>query len=283
LAHVRQRVRDIADLNALAGDWQVWYNASASKKHTRHGLPRIDAWLKIQPGQLVETAPYARLRALIDNKVSTPQVKGDLTVSLDGKRYNVRDVPGIVIGKPLRVCASPFTATGAAAITDQDGREVLIPIAEVTQVGEFCFPSNAAIVGIEYKSMPDTIIERNKKDLLLLATGAKTLDEAEKIARRKDFQPFGGRMNPYKAAEDAAPVVYLPRAATPMAEALPDIADRKLALVDAAMRLRDAVGAAWNAETYEWLERKYPDGINESDLSRIIANIKGGERNVVAI
>jgi transposase len=280
LTHVRQRVRDIADLNALAGDWQVWYNSET--KHTRHKMTRFEAWMKIRPEELVETAPYARLRALIEDRVEMPLVKGDLSVRFDGKRYDVRDVPGIVIGKPLSVCASPFAATGAAALVEEDGRETLIPLEEITQVGEFGFPSNAAVAGIERKSMPDTIVEQNKKELLLLATGAKTLKDAEKISRRKDFQPFDGVMNPYKAAEDATPVVYLPRAATPMPDALPQVAARTFSVVDAAMRLRDTLGEDWNAETYEWLTRKYPDGIAETDLARIVDNMKG-EANVIAM
>jgi hypothetical protein len=177
----------------------------------------------------------------------------------------------VVIGQPLAVSSSPFTATGAVAVrTNADGRETHIPLTEIVETGDFGFRSNAAVIGEEYKAMPDTVIEKNKKEMLLLATGADTLKEAKKRAARKGFDPFGGRLNPYRAAEETTPVIPLPRAATPMPDTLPEIAPRVVSVIFAARQMRRALGDAWNPETFAWLQQQYPGGVPEDELQRLM-------------
>jgi transposase InsO family protein len=274
LRHVRHRVRDFHELNALAERYQMWFNTT--KEHSRHGETRFASWMRITPEQLIETAPYARLLTLITGKTETPLVQGDLSVRFDGRRWNVREVPDVVIDQPLTVSVSPFSATGVVAVrTDATGKEIHFPLDEIVPVGDFGFPSNAAVIGEGYKAMPDTLIEKNKKEMLLVATGAKDLKEAKKLAARKGFDPFGGRLNPYRAAEEHQYAIPLPRAATPMpealVEALPEIAPRVFPVIRAAKQMRAALGEAWNEETYEWLRQQYPEGVPEDELARLIA------------
>ncbi|MDR1424284.1 MAG: DDE-type integrase/transposase/recombinase [Azoarcus sp.] len=270
LLHVRHRVRDFADLNALAEKFQIHFNATAI--HTRTGVSRFAAWMRITPAQLIETAPYARLRTLITGNPETPRVERGLTVRFDGRVWNVRHVPEVTVGEKLPVCASPFVGEGVCAIrVGEGGREALFPLAEVL-TGAGGFAANAVTIGEEYEAMPETVIEKNKKQLSLLATGAKTLREAAAQTRRKTFQPFGEALNPYKAAEEAPALAWAPRATTPMPEALPELSPRIVPTVRAARLLRDALGEAWRPETYDWLARKYPDGLPEDELMRLIGS-----------
>jgi hypothetical protein len=282
LLHVSHRVRDFHELNTLAEKYQVWFNAT--QEHTRTKTTRFGAWMRITKDQLVSTVSYEALRRLITGREETPRVTGDLTARFMGRRWDVRQVPGVLVGKTVTVAESPFTEGGAVAIVKEaDGRETHVPLTEVIEVGDSGFLSNAAMIGEAYSAMPDTEIERNKKELLMTATGAKTLREAEAKAARKGFQPFGTAFNPYKRAEAEGRVLHMPRPTTTMPEALPEVAPRIIPAIRAAKLMRDALGDDWNPDTYDWLTRRYSDGIPETTLNQMIENAKGGNQNVATM
>jgi hypothetical protein len=272
LSHKAREIKDFDTLNALAEKFQVYTNAT--RIHSRHGRTRSAMWQTIAAHELVSTAPYSRLRQLITGGEATPKVTPELAVRFDGRRFNARAVPGVVIGQPLTVCASPFAEAGAfAVVIGDDGRETLFPLDEiVTLPGGF--DSNAAMIGEGYKAMPDTGSEIVKKEMLKAATGADTLEAAQKVSAKKDFAPFArvAPINPFKAVDDAdGKIVFLPRAATPMPEALPEIAARLIPVVRAAKEMQAAWGDEWDAKTYEWLAQRWPEGIPEDELARLIA------------
>ncbi len=67
-------------LNAWAIEACAAYNAD--KRHSRHGLPRFDAWNAwITPETLREVPPYDHYRALASTAAVTRRVRGDLTIS----------------------------------------------------------------------------------------------------------------------------------------------------------------------------------------------------------
>ncbi|MDR2208833.1 MAG: hypothetical protein LBE22_07685 [Azoarcus sp.] len=268
LAHVQNRIRDFKELNELAEKVQL--NLNGERTHSRHGMSRFDAWGRIMPSQLIETAPYERLLYLITEKDATPVVQGDLSVRFDGKRWDVRNVPETYVGERLPVCLSPFSATGAVAIReDGAGREVHIPLTEIA-VNDFGFRVDAAIIGQEYKQPPQTITDRNKTELLKLGTGSDSAEEARRFAARRGHQPFGDQLNPFKRAEEHPYEPPLPRATTPMPDITPTIAPRTLTATRAAMRAREVLGEQWQPEMYEWITRRYRDGIDEAALDRLI-------------
>ncbi|MDR1063626.1 MAG: hypothetical protein LBL48_06805 [Azoarcus sp.] len=276
LACARDRVTDFAALNALAETWQLWFNRT--KKHTRHGMTRFEAWKKITREQLVITAPTAELKKFATGRPLTPQVQGNLTVQFEGGRYAVKNVPGIAIGKPLSVCRLPLLGGGVVAVVEGPEGEVLYPLTEI-MTDEWGFPADAPLVGEQYRAMPDTDAIGTAKRLDRLDTGAPTQAEAEKIlARDPHRDPFAGTFDPYAAAGRLAASNFadLPQPGTVMAGVGPNIAPVKITATRAAMRARDALGERWRPEMYEFLSRRYPNGIAGDVLARLIERWQTG-------
>jgi hypothetical protein len=289
----KTRVADFASLNELAYDWQLWFNDT--KKHSRHKMTRHVAWRLIRAEELIKTAPAATLKQLATSNPVSVKVRSDLTIQFEGQKYRCQHVPGVEIGGSIEVCYAPLAGGGVMAIEiNEDGTETHYPLEEVIAVGTYQNADHAAVVGVEYKSPPETEAVKMQKRLDMAATGAKTLTEAEQIlAKDRHHDPFGGMFDPYiEAAEHkermagvlAMPVRFTPDATLPAVEVMPQI----IPTVRAAGLLKKATeeaGMEWQAETFDWLMGKWSNGIPEDVLARLIANInntEGGTRNVAS-
>jgi hypothetical protein len=164
---------------------------------------------------------------------------------------------------------SPFVADGMVAeIVGEDGRKQHIPLEKVTPTGTFGFAANAAVIGEEFKALPDTEAVKNARELKRLSAGAETDAEAETARRKKGFVPYAGTVNPYKDAETAPVIAFLPRRGTPMAPPAVETAERVLTVTRAILTLRDRLGDAWDMSIGEFLQKRYPDGVPESVVDR---------------
>jgi hypothetical protein len=271
LACVADRVADFAALNALADTWQRWFNRD--KKHHRHGMSRFDAWKHITREQLIVTGTADELRKFAAGRLLTPRVQGDLTVRFEGANWSVKHVPGIAIGKPLPICRLPLAGGGVAAVVeDDDGREIMHPLTEITTNG-WGFPEAAATVGVEYKAPPETDAIKTGKRLDAMDAAARAASGAGDTR-----DAFGGAFNPYAAAERlaASNLTDLPMPGTPMTVASPDLQPARLSAARAALSAREALGERWRPEMYEWIVRRHPDGIDEPTLARLIASWQTG-------
>ena len=140
----------------------------------------------------------------------TPKVDGELCVRFAGKRWSVRTVPDVMIGETLKVTYNPFNPACAYVLdADADGHELLIEIPEVL-TDEHGFSEDAALIGREMKSQPDTRADTNRKLVERLATGTDT-DEAAAAARKARTLPFAGALKPYAHHADVPDAVLLPR------------------------------------------------------------------------
>ncbi|MDR2452886.1 MAG: hypothetical protein LBE85_14245 [Candidatus Accumulibacter sp.] len=269
LRFVGERVRDFADLNALAGQFQLHFNATAI--HRRHGLTRFEQWLTISREQLRITPPAERLLRLATMQAATPKVRGNLTVLFDGRAWDVREVPEVAIGGTVNVAISPFTECDVIAIChDGEGRVIHVPLPEVEK-DESGFRIGAAVVGEEFKRLPDTAASANAGELSMLASKTATLKDDEAARRKKDFVPFGGEFNPFAEMDKAHDRHYLPRAGEDAAVALPVAMPRTLSAARAAMQAREALGAKWNEGMFEFIARRWSAGVDEDELARQIA------------
>ena len=267
LRFVRGKVTDFASLNALADTYQLHMNAH--EIHTRTQMPRFSKWLEITPEQLRTTAPEDALLALATEATATPTVSGQLTVRFKGREWSVRHVPGVAVKGKVDVHWHPFLADTAMAVArDDDGREVHLPLEEVTFDANG-FPTTAATIGMEFKSLPDTVAVTNAREVARIAAGTQTLAETEKVRKGKDYAPFDGRVNPFLEAETTPAVTYLPRAGTPLEAPQAETAERMLTATRAAMVLRERMGEAWRPEFFEFLQRRHADGISEAALERL--------------
>jgi hypothetical protein len=264
LKNRREDIRSIDALNTLSEKFQVWWNSTAT--HTRHGQTRFANWMRISADQLVKTPDESILLELATNEPVERRVNGDLTVEFKGARWSVGDVPGVMVGEKLRVHWHPFVLNTAMAVIESADGEQHIALTAVTQDVNG-FPSNARRIG-EYRALPDTRLETNRKTLARIATGEAVLDTAEKLRNRKDYIPMQGRVNPYKQAEQADLLDYLPKRSTEMAVVRPQMSVPKLNHTQAALRLI-RMGVAMDAERSALLRQWYADGIPEDELAGI--------------
>lgn len=280
----QSRVRDFADLNKLAEMYQLHLNST--EVHSRHQRTRFAKWIEITAEQLRITAPEATLLELATREPKLCTVSGDLTVRFMNRVFRVHQLieHGVTVRGKVAVHWHPFIAgTAMAVIKGADGKETHIPLPEVLRDAHG-FPLDAAEINSEFKSLPDTVADRNRKELARLAAGTDKLADALEAQRRKAFEPLGGALNPFAAAERAPVIPFLPRAGTPLeATAAPVIAARVVSTTRAALVLRERLGDAWRAEFFDWLEKRYPDGIGEDQLDRLAAQwAKNGEARDVA-
>ncbi|MBK8638060.1 MAG: DDE-type integrase/transposase/recombinase [Chromatiaceae bacterium] len=272
LRHQSHRIKDFNDLNALAETYQAHYGAH--QVVGRHGLTRYAAWARITPEQLRLTEGEAVLRALATQAPATPKVGGDLTVAYRGQRWRVQDLPGVAIGAKLAVLWCPLlgaagTGHAVAVLTDPETGLTRYQPLPMVERDDWGFDSEAPLDGEAYARLPDTQIDRNRKRLALLASGTESLKEDERARRRKDFQPLahldeGRGVDPYRAAETAPPITWLPQRGTEHRVTAPVLATELLDPLDAALRLAprvQALGGSWGPDQYQWLAQRYAAGV----------------------
>ncbi len=269
----QQRVKHFDDLNALADMFQLHFNATAT--HSRHGAARFAKWLEITAQQLRITADEATLLALATRAPTTCTVRGDLAIRFMGRLFDVKAVPGVRIRAKLLVHWHPFISeTAMAVFTGEDGRETHLPLPEIA-LNSAGFQERAPVIGEDFKSLPDTDVDTNRKLLQQVASGTDSQKSALAARRAKGYVPFDGALNPFKAAEEAPAIAFLPRAGTPLDVATPEIVSRVLTVTDAALRLADELGDAWQPDYFAWLQKRYPGGIGEDQLDRLAAQLSG--------
>lgn len=263
-------VPSIGWINEQAARWMCWYNAA--RVHSRHGMTRWAKWLQITQQQL-RLVDAALARELLTHEPATPKVARDLTVRFAGRVWDVRSVPGVLVGEKITITHNPFDRAAATVLLhDADGAELLHPVPELAE-GEHGFAAGAARIGREFKAQPETAAQANRKAVERLATGADT-DEAAGAARRAKALPFGGRMDPYKHLDDLPAATVLPRrgttlpTATRVAQAAPTLLTHF-----AAARALAGRGVAMSPELVATLKGLHPDGVPEAELDALAARL----------
>ncbi|MBN3779937.1 hypothetical protein G3O06_20585 [Burkholderia sp. Ac-20345] len=273
LKFVRDEVRTFDDLNRLADLYQLHFNATA--KHSRHGKARTDKWLEIRPDQLRTTPTETVLLSLATDEPESRTVSGDLSINFKARVWNVADVPNVTRGGKIAVHWHPFIPdTAMAVITDADGREHHLPLPEITK-DEHGFPSTAAVIRSGYDAHADTVLETNRKAVKMLAAGASKITEAEAVSKGPSYTPFNGTFDPYVAAREETPPTVIPRIGNALDVGVPVVHAAKLSVTMAALQLQDRLGDAWRPDYFAWLERRFPDGVEEDQIDRLASQWSG--------
>lgn len=260
-------VRDLDDLNAQAQRWVRWYNAN--QVHSRHGKTRYEQWLGIAPEQLRLAPPLQVCRELLSHQPEPRQVSDTLTVPFKGREFDVRSVPGVMVGEKLQVALNPYNLDSAVVVdTDADGNETLhtVPLVQRDEGG---FRADANIIDEDYKRPPDTVLDANRKEVARYAMDADTDAEAE-AKRKAKVLPFGGRIDPFKVIEQAPQRIFMPKRGT---ELLPTAtrataAARVLSPFEAASAL-SRCGVVMDAAKAAQVRAWYPEGVPEDELQAL--------------
>jgi len=210
------------------------------------------------------------------------RVDGDMTVRFKARTWNVIDVPGVTRGGTVHVHWHPFQRdTAMAVFEDAQGREVHVPLPEVTK-NQHGFPSTAIQIGSGFHAPADTVLETNRKEVVRRAAGEANISVADAVRKESTYVPFGGEFDPYKVARETPAPTWLPRAGTALDLDAPTVESRKLTATQAALRLQAELGDAWKADYFEWLSRRYPDGVGEDQIERLAEQWNPDQRRQAA-
>lgn len=265
-------VADLADLNTQARRWADWYNTH--KVHSRHGRTRAEQWMTITAEQL-RLAPSPELcRELLTHEPESRKVSDTLTVQFKGREFDVRGVPGAMVGEKVMVTLSPYATDTAAIVNmDADGNELLhsIPVVQRDDAG---FRVDGNVIGEDYRRPADTQLDTNRKEVQRFAWDAETDTEAEAKKKAKGAVPFGGRIDPYKPIEQAPELTFLPRRGTELQPAVVTQAApaRLLTLFEASRLLADK-GLAMSADRHALIRSWHPEGVPEDQLDDLVARL----------
>lgn len=291
---LREAVTSIDDMNRCAAAWCRWYNAT--RVHSRHGLTRQDAWLRITPQQLVLAPAPEVLRALATSAPVECTVR-DLAIRFKGARWDVRGLPGVLNGAKVAVAINPFDEdTVRVLMRGEDGREQHY-LAPRIQIGEWGFAESAAKVGQAFAAMPDTAADSVRKEIARLAADVAT--DAEAKAARKAKRPLFGRgIDPTRVWEATPAPTIIPRAGTPTHVHAPEIVEptplvpsirpiyepRVLGHVEMARELRHRIeqrGGTWDPGYWPRMAALWPTGVTEEQLDACAVQLLRGGLQVV--
>ena len=269
------RVNSLSQLQAAANEWMMLFNSD--KKHSRHGMTRFQGWQKIQADELRIPPPADYCRELVLSRPVERVVANDLTISFEGRTFDVSALPFIQNQDKITVAKNPWKPFSAQVQRfDEHGKAYWLEVPEQIVDG-FGFAVNAAIVGQEYKAHADTAIQTHAKELEKLAMQADTLEQAAQNRKAKNL-PFGGRIDPFAHQEKVlseSKTAYIPKRGTQMDYNKMDVQAAMLNKVELAKLLRARVleqGFDW-ALAMERLQAEYPEGAPESNLDLVFERI----------
>lgn len=297
----RPPVTSLEEINRLSQEWARSYNAT--RIHTRTGMTRRDGWLRITSDQLVIAPGVDVLRSLAHSPPKQCLVR-DGMIRFKGSVWDVRGIPGLINNQRVQVIGNALDAEGSVRVLmpgEQDTAPIHYLAPRIGTLNEWGFLETAAVVGEQFRSLPETPADAARKELDRLAMQVET--DAEAAAARKAKRiPFGGQIDPMKHIRDANIAPSLPRSGTVAsidapqviaAQRIEPVAPRAelapLNHVEAAMRLKPLVerlGSTWTPEMYARTAGQWPDGLPVDDVeswaavlaapSRALRIVEGG-------
>lgn len=267
-------VDDLVKINTLSGRWMSYFNGK--KIHTRHGMTRDHAWQMIAADQLVIAPAADVMRRVSVSKPESRVVSNQMTVSFQGREYEVAAVPGAMVGEKLMICMNAFEEHGAQAIgQSHDGFDVFHVLPERKR-DAFGMVVGAPRIGESYKRHADTPAQTNAKEIERLAMGAKTDEEA--AAARKQKAPFlAGRFKPMQHMEQAVVAAPQPRMGQMHDMQTPAVFEPPMTHIQAAKALRQVI-ADWSPQHYDVMVALYPAGVPAGEVDSAAAALRDAMR-----
>jgi hypothetical protein len=247
-----QPASSIEELNAAAHDWAAWFNAT--KKHSRHDMTRTGCWLRVSKEQLRELPAREILVDLFANPEEERTVTSRYSISYRGKEYDLRHLQDIHPNAKVKVILRPYNWP-EVGVYWYDKEYSIKPISTI----DCNFREDAAIIGQEYKSMPETLTQQAIKRAGNLAYG----DE-----RAKGQVPLGG-ITVFNHQLDKIGHDYLPRTGTPMRFDRDAIIDKEIPITELFKRMISAAGPL-STDMNRHLRETYGSSISASEAERLV-------------
>lgn len=267
------KAETLEQINALAGQWMRYYNATAI--HSRHRRTRYGVWQLIKPEQLRLAPPVAVCRELAISAPELRKVSPLLRVQFRGAEFDVSTVPGVMVHEKLLITRNPWRDEESAQVVlvGEDGREQFHVVERIEQ-DQFGFADTSVTVGEGHKRHARTPAQVARELLEQIATGTDSV-EAAAAARKAKVQPFNGAIDPNKHITDTTLPAYLPKrgeALEPSVDVGAGALAKPMSHVAAAKLLRPQV-SSWSSESLAWLKENYPDGVPEDQLDAIATEL----------
>jgi len=257
-------------LNEQLQEWLVYY--CGTRIHTRHGLTRFDAWMRIKPEHLRVPASLELLRAVANRDPELRRVSNDKTVSFEGRTYEVADVPGAQAGMKVSVRVNVFRhpAIDVACVDPSTGAQSWQCVPPV-QLDDFGYRVGAPVWGEDIRTAKLGPIDHARNDALRLAYTVDGVEPTLKEATRrhkKHAQAFPG-IDVFADVKAAKLPDYMPRRSVPLSLGAEPLLPAVLNVVQACKRLKEELGGDYSPEVYSWVSAKFPQGVPEDQLRAI--------------
>lgn len=261
-------VQSLEELNQEMNKTRLSFNEK--NIHGRTQKSRNAVWMTIRPEHL-RIAPSAELcRELVTTKPAIVTVKGGLnfTYTVKGfgnQSYDVRHVPNVYVKSKLEVIVNPYRAPDVDIVTtDSQGKPLIITVSPMPKDAAGFF-ENANEIGQEIKSLPDSVVDIARKNILKQAYNATTEAEVNAAIKRRQV-PYEGQINPMADVQQNFIPDYLPRAGEQL---ITEQTSRQLAPlnhVEAAKQIRallvsHGLGHVWTGDTYRHLVNAHPENV----------------------
>lgn len=249
---------DVEELNAWAEDYMIWHHAS--RKHTRHGMTRLESWMLIKSEQLRIMPDDEILNILfVEPEVLCPVRNNRFTYR--GSDFNVKHLPGIYHNAKVQVRINPYLWKEEQVVTVMWG-DTPYEVAAIKKLdsSEGGFSVGAAIIGQEYKAQPTARIQKDIDTINNLAYGDRKI--------KKGDIPFEGTLVMGHQAEKIANLASMPRRGTPMEISRPAAAIQ-MPILELFKRLR-AEGIQITKELNQQLREQYGETISAADMDAVI-------------
>lgn len=254
-----QPAHTVDELNIWALDFCIKYNGL--HRHTRHKMTRTQCWLKIRNEQLLELPDREMLQYLFANPAESRPVAGDYSISFRSKKYDVRHIKGIIPKRSkVDVIFRPFDFP-VIGVKFEDV-EYQVQDIETLSLDEGGWRTNAAIIGEEYKSMPESKTEKQIKKLENLAWGDNEKPKKDDVAYQGTLTSFGN---------DAQKVTmnFMPRRGTAIEMNKSDVLDQRVPIMQLFSRLRNN-SIKMDKVLNKQLRDKYGDSVSIIEVDQII-------------
>lgn len=262
-----QPAHDVETLNAWALDWAVGFNGS--RKHSRHGMTRTECWLKIKKEELRELPEKEMLHYIYANPSAERTVRGDYTIGFSYKNnasgeYSVKHIPGLIPHRSkVDVIVRPHHWPEIGVVFN--GVEYLVkPLGKVAGG----FREDAAIIGQEFKAMPESLPQQSKKMSDNLAYGED---------RKRDAAPFEG-LTVFGNYAEKVQRTFIPKAGTSEWGAGSSLAGpihMEIPVTEFMKKVIRALGTISRADN-SLIRERFGTSISLMESERIIAAVQAG-------
>lgn len=262
-------VTSLEQLNAAAARWRLRFNSL--EIHTRHGMPRLSAWVKFVAGHLKAAPALEVCRALAYSKPQDRKVTQYLTVQFDGQDYDASGMPGVYRGMKVSVARNPWSEDSVRIVEQQTDGTLSFVECSLKRRNELGYWEDSPVLGQEYKRHAMTTPEKTLARLAERSAADQLLVDGTKRAKP---MPFGGKIDPYKALNEMPMADMLPRRPDEVHKASAQVRLPVLTHTRAAIELKGLLGRALSATEYDWLSVRFKDGVPSEQIEALAVQLQ---------